>query len=68
VSAVFAAFQERLDFIVVAQERNEKIGGSVLEDKTQCNAAAALEQFVSQFANAEAAVNVWPPKTFNQLA
>jgi len=67
-SAIFAAPEQRFDFIVVAQKRDEKVGGPVLEDKTQREAGAALKQFVTQFANAKAAVDVRSTEAFSQLA
>jgi hypothetical protein len=41
--SVFTAFQQCLDFVVIAQKGDEDIGWAVLKDKTQCKTAATLE-------------------------
>jgi hypothetical protein len=41
--SVFTAFQQCLDFAVIAQKGDEHIGWAVLKDKTQCKTAATLE-------------------------
>lgn len=53
---------------MVAQERDEKVRRPILEDKTQCEAAATLKQFVAQFADAEAAVDMRTAEAFAKLA
>jgi hypothetical protein len=50
---------------VVAQERDEKVGRPVLEDKPQREADATLKQLVTQFANAKAAVGVRSAEAFS---
>ena len=52
---------------MVAQECDEKIRGSVLEDKTQSESGPSLKQLVAEFANANAAVGVWAAEAFNEL-
>jgi hypothetical protein len=55
---ILTAFEQRFDFIVVSQERHEKIAPPVLEDKTQREVGATLKKLLTQFSNAEAAVHM----------
>ncbi len=65
---MLAASEQRLDFIVVAQERDGQIGWTILEDKAPGKPGTTLEQLAAQFADAEAAVRVRSAKAFCQLA
>ena len=60
--------EESSDLIVVAEERDEKVGASVLKNESQITVAPAFEQFVSKLADAKAAVHMGLTKTINQIA
>jgi hypothetical protein len=60
--------EESSDLVVVAEERDEKVGASVLKDESQITVAPAFEQFVSKLADTKAAVHVGLTKTINQIA
>jgi len=60
--------EQRLDLIVIAQERNEQVRWPVLKDKTQCDITATLENLVAELANSQATVHVRPPEPLGQLA
>ena len=64
---IAASAQKISDLIVVAQERDEKLGSSVLEDKAQVAVAATFKKFVAQLADPKAAVHVGLAKNFKQL-
>jgi hypothetical protein len=53
---------------VVAQERNEKLGTSVLENESEIAVTAAFEKLVAQLADPKAAVHVGLAKNFKQIA
>lgn len=65
---ITAAAKESSDLVVVAEERDEKVGASVLKDESQIAVAAAFEQFVSKLADTKAAVHMGLTKTINQIA
>ncbi len=46
-SSIVAAAEERSDLVVIAEERNVKLGASVLEDKSEIAVAAAFEKLAS---------------------
>ncbi len=47
VSAVFAGLEQRLDLIVIAEERDEQFRRPVLENETQRNITPALEKLIA---------------------
>ena len=53
---------------MVAKERHEKVGASVLKDESEITVAPGFEQFVSKLADTKAAVHVGLTKTVNQIA
>ncbi len=53
---------------MIAEKWNEKLVASILKDETQIAVAAALEKFVSQLADAKAAVHMGLAKTIDQIA
>jgi hypothetical protein len=63
-STIFAAFKQDFDFVVISQERDKKIGGPVLEDKTPGQAAAAFKKVVPQFTDGKPAVAVGLTEAF----
>jgi len=56
--------EQRLDLIVIAEERNQQISWPGLKNEPQRGISAALEKLVTKFANSQAAVHVWPTKRF----
>ena len=56
--SISAAAKKGSDFVMIAEERNEQLGATVLKNKAQTAITAALKQFVPQFAYAETAVHV----------
>jgi hypothetical protein len=57
-SAILAALEQRLDFVVVAQERDEEVGRTVQEDEAQRQAGAAFEQLTAQLTDSKPTVDV----------
>jgi len=53
---------------VVAEERDEKLGASILKDKSEIAVAAAFEELASQLADTKTAVHVRLTKDINQIA
>jgi hypothetical protein len=68
ISPILSALEQRLDLVVISQERDKQVCRPVQENKTQRNIAATLEKLVAQFANPQAAVDVRPTKRVGQLA
>lgn len=64
---VRATSQQSSDFIMVAQERNEQLIASVLENESEIAVAATLKKFVRQLANTEAAMDMGLAKTPNEI-
>lgn len=52
---------------MVAQERNEQLIASVLENESEIAVAATLKKFVRQLANTEAAMDMGLAKTRNEI-
>jgi hypothetical protein len=50
--------EQRLDLIVIAQERNKQIIWPVLEYETKRYIAATFEKFLAEFPNSQATVDV----------
>src|SRR5262249_6910382 len=67
-SAILAAVEQRLDLIVITEERNKQVSWPVLKNEPQRGISAALEQLVAEFANSQAAVHVRSTKRLRQLA
>jgi hypothetical protein len=65
---ITAPAEESSDLVVVAEERHEKLCASVLKDESEVTVAPAFEQFVSKFADTEAAVHMRLAETVNQIA
>lgn len=53
---------------MVTEERNEKLGASVLKDESKIAVTAAFEELASQLANTKAAVHVGLTKNIDQIA
>lgn len=68
MSRIFPALEQGSYLIMVAQERHKEIARSILKDKPQREGASALEEFVAELANTEAAVRVRPSEAFHQVA
>ena len=47
VSAIFAALEQRLDLIVIAEERNEQFRRPVLKNETQRDITPTLEKLIA---------------------
>ena len=52
---------------MVAEERNVKLGASLLEDKSQVAVAAAFEKLAPQLADAKTAMNMRLAETVDQI-
>ena len=52
---------------MIAEKRHVKLGASVLEDKSQVAVATALEEFASQLADTQTAVNMRLAETVDQI-
>ena len=64
-SAIGAPAQQRPDLVVIAKERNVKLGAAVLKDKSEIAIAAAFEELISQLADTKTAVNMMLTETIN---
>jgi hypothetical protein len=60
--------EQCFDFIVIPQEADEQVCWTILKDETQGNVAAAFENLTAQFADPQAAVDVWAAKGLWQFA
>ena len=67
-SMIGAATKKSADFVVIAEERNEPLGATVLKDKAKIAVAPAFEKLVPQLADAETAMHVRSAKSFDQVA
>ena len=65
---ITAPAEESSDLVVVAEERDEKVGASVLKNESQITVAPAFEQFVSKLADTKAVVHMGPTRTVNRIA
>jgi hypothetical protein len=65
---IVAPAKQGSDFVMVAEERDKKLTTSVLKDESKIAIAAAFEQFVPQFADAETAVQVGLAVAFGEIA
>jgi hypothetical protein len=68
VLAVPAGAEQRFDFIVIPEERDEQVRRPVLEYEAQRRVAATLEKALPQFANPQATVLMRAAKGLGQLA
>jgi len=68
VSAIFTASEQRLDLIVIAEEKYEQFRRPVLKNETQRIITSTLEDLVAYFASSQAAVHLRPAKCLRQLA
>ena len=59
--------EQRLDLIVIPQERDEQVRWPVLKDETERDIAATLEYVVAQFTNSQTAVHMRTAKGLRQL-
>lgn len=66
-STILSASQQRLDLIVIAQERHEQIGWPVLKYKPQRYGSATLKEATAKFSNSKSAMYMRLAKTFSQL-
>jgi hypothetical protein len=62
---ITAAAKESSNLVVTAEKRNEKLGASVLKNKSQIPVATAFEELASEFADTKAAVDMGLTKTIN---
>jgi hypothetical protein len=65
---ITAPAEESSDLVVVAEERHEEVGASVLKDKSEITIAPAFEQFVAKLTDTKAAVHMGLTKSVNQIA
>jgi hypothetical protein len=59
--------KQRLDFVMVTQERDEQLFCAILKYESQRDTAAAFKKPFAHLANADAAVHVRPTKYFWQF-
>jgi hypothetical protein len=66
--SVGAPAQQRLHFVVRAQERDIQLGRAILEDESEREVAAAFEQLAAKLSDSDPAVTMWLAEAFRQLA
>ena len=65
---IVAPAKEGPDLVVVSEERNEKLGASVLKDESQIAVTPAFEKLASELADTQTAVHVGLTKHIDQIA
>lgn len=63
-----AATKQSPNLVVIPNKRGEKLGAAVLKDESEVAVAAALEEFVSQLADAKTAMHMGLSQSIDEFA